>query len=958
MRITKLTTLVSTLVFVVLAFTATSALAGNGYENVTGTFGSGPCTVTVVPLEPCDGKFNEPTSVAVNDENEHVYVLDKGNDRVEYFAATETSGTYLGQFDGSATPAKSFSDPTEIAINNDSFNPDHGWVYVADTGHDVIDEFDEAGKYEGQIAGGKCETEGEPPSCTGGKLIPFKGLLDVAVDPSGNVYVFEAENTQAYEFSETGGLLEKCETNEASQVSGFAVDAAGDLYMVIYKDGQHFAQVLELAHGSCGSKAKIKTGASPSASIAIIGVNNDLLVDENSEIELFSSKQSGNEFVAPLNTFPATGFAESAGIAVNGANGEGPIYATQRAANDVEIFSPPAPEAPKIVSESAATQPNIENEGNPEGQFSAMVDAGGLNTTVSFEYSHEATVNGKGELELGGFISTLGAESSLSAEFTEQDAQSPAEVSSFSNFPDRTYYYRAVAENEESKGKPTYGKVEAYTKLPVVGEEKTSELTSTSAILEATVNPDWKETTYAFEYAESKAELENGEGTVVPGVTGKHQLEKLEALKKLEAERKKEEAEGKLAPRAALICPGIAINGATGTVGNEAAELNEHVHNPCPVSAEVFGLEPGHTYYFRVVAENEVTEYAANANKGKPVTLTTAFEPYAPPGIGTGGASDITGTTAALSGEVDPKGADTSYHFAYISQTGYQEAIKNGAANPADGEAAYQAALAKGAPSPYAEGETTVSLPLAATEVVRINGENVTVTRKNAYESQAIGPIPAAGLLPGKTYHYALVATNKYGAQSIGQDNTFTTSSAAPPIVTTGGASGVSQNAATLSGTVTTNGLQTDYGFEIGTSPGNYGPATGLGAIGGSLTNTVSVTLNELQPGTTYYYRVTATNADGTEVGQPASFTTPGFPTLLVAPQSLPLIASPSVMFPTETENTSTTTATTKKLTNAQKLSKALKACRREKGGRRASCAASARRKFGGVKEKKRKGKK
>jgi len=39
--------------------------------------------------------------------------------------------------------------------------------------------------------------------------------------------------------------------------------------------------------------------------------------------------------------------------------------------------------------------------------------------------------------------------------------------------------------------------------------------------------------------------------------------------------------------------------------------------------------------------------------------------------------------------------------------------------------------------------------------------------------------------------------------------------------VSTGGMSGISQNAATLSGTVSTNGLQTNYGFEIGTEPNN-----------------------------------------------------------------------------------------------------------------------------------------
>jgi FlaG/FlaF family flagellin (archaellin) len=202
-------------------------------------------------------------------------------------------------------------------------------------------------------------------------------------------------------------------------------------------------------------------------------------------------------------------------------------------------------------------------------------------------------------------------------------------------------------------------------------------------------------------------------------------------------------------------------------------------------------------------------------------------------------------------------------------------------------------------------------------------------------------------LLPGTTYHYRLLATNQAGTEE-SPDETFTTSPPTPPAAITAGASGVSQDTATISGTVSTNGLQTSYGFEIGTEAGEYGPATGLGSLGGATTEAVTVTLGELQPGTTYYYRVTAINADGTVYGEPQTFTTPGFPVLLTAPASLPLIATPAIAFPTGSqENTGSTKATTKKLTNAQKLAKALKACHAKKGKKRATCEAAAHRKYG-----------
>ena len=173
----------------------------------------------------------------------------------------------------------------------------------------------------------------------------------------------------------------------------------------------------------------------------------------------------------------------------------------------------------------------------------------------------------------------------------------------------------------------------------------------------------------------------------------------------------------------------------------------------------------------------------------------------------------------------------------------------------------------------------------------------------------------------------------------------------------TAGASGVSQNGATISGTVTTNGLQTSYGFEIGTEAGEYGPATGLGSVGGASTEAVSVALVELQPGTTYYYRVMASNADGTAQGEPEKFTTPGFPSLLAAQVSPPQIATPATAFPTDVEGSATpnTKTKTKPKTRAQKLKNALKQCHRQPRQKRAQCEKRARATYGPAKKKRKK---
>jgi glycosyl hydrolase family 16 len=91
------------------------------------------------------------------------------------------------------------------------------------------------------------------------------------------------------------------------------------------------------------------------------------------------------------------------------------------------------------------------------------------------------------------------------------------------------------------------------------------------------------------------------------------------------------------------------------------------------------------------------------------------------------------------------------------------------------------------------------------------------------------------------------------------------------PIVTTGAATGKQPLQATLNGTVNANGTSLsnchfDYGTSVsyGSSAPCSGPESGESA-------TVSLT-----PGTTYHFRIVATNASGPAYGNDETFTTPG----------------------------------------------------------------------------------
>src|SRR5262249_18212297 len=97
-----------------------------------------------------------------------------------------------------------------------------------------------------------------------------------------------------------------------------------------------------------------------------------------------------------------------------------------------------------------------------------------------------------------------------------------------------------------------------------------------------------------------------------------------------------------------------------------------------------------------------------------------------------------------------------------------------------------------------------------------------------------------------------------------------------PPTVTTLGASGISISAATVAGTVNANGFDATVTFEYGPtdSYGSVVPATPSPVTSGDAT-AVGPAISGLTPHTTYHYRATAVNSNGTAHGADASFATP-----------------------------------------------------------------------------------
>jgi len=459
--------------------------------------------------------------------------------------------------------------------------------------------------------------------------------------------------------------------------------------------------------------------------------------------------------------------------------------------------------------------------------------------------------------------------------------------------PGTTYYYRIVASNGSGA---TDGTIESFTtesfEAPAIDEEHATGVTQTSAELHALINPDDQETKYQFKIG---TDTSYGLGAV------------LVSEGELGASFGDNEVAVNLAPHEGII--------------NTAIEL-----------------QPNTEYHYEAVATNETgTSEGLTSPPGDQTFLTLPN----PPAASTDGFSGVTTTTAAISGSVDPGASgfpaqdDTKYYFQYGTTTSYGHQVP-GLLDHAEAEACRE------------DHEKDEACP---SESEAGEGEGARAEQSNL-----------VGLEPGRTYHYRIVATNDNAnpealpPQTVyGQDETFTTA-ATPPILSEVSVQGIGQNGATITARLESQGLPTRWELQLGATPG----LLALQASGNT-TGTIPLSLGvgSLSPGTTYYYKLVAVNLNDTvePVSAKGSFTTAPAPAG-AAPGALPaLIPYQSIAELNAKEAKEDKglpgPVVTKPLTNAEKLKKALKACKQKKGAERAKCEASARKRYPASKQKK-----
>lgn len=224
------------------------------------------------------GQSIEPNGIAVDQANGDVYVVDSNNNRVEKFTShgrfllawgwgvadgrtralqTCTSRCFAG-FEGAGAGQLQFAEG--VAVDNDPDSASYGDVYVVDLDNRRVQKFSSEGKFllmfgeevnktahsRHEHAGEDVCTASSDDQCQAGPEVSAHGLFVfavegsfIAVGPNGMVYlgsrnrVLEFDSEGAYRIAIT--LLPSPKltgSNEVGGVSGLAVNAQGDLYVI------------------------------------------------------------------------------------------------------------------------------------------------------------------------------------------------------------------------------------------------------------------------------------------------------------------------------------------------------------------------------------------------------------------------------------------------------------------------------------------------------------------------------------------------------------------------------------------------------------------------------------------------------------------------------------------------------------------------------------------------------
>ncbi|MEE9167909.1 MAG: T9SS type A sorting domain-containing protein [Candidatus Neomarinimicrobiota bacterium] len=339
------------------------------------------------------------------------------------------------------------------------------------------------------------------------------------------------------------------------------------------------------------------------------------------------------------------------------------------------------------------------------------------------------------------------------------------------------------------------------------------------------------------------------------------------------------------------------------------------------VSANLTGLSESTEYHFRVVATN-----SAGTTNGGDQTFTTTLAGTAPTAT-TDTATNVSTTSATLNGTVNPNNLSTTLTFEWGQTTTYGNTVTadqspvtgtsdvsvsatltelsdnteyhfravatNSAGTTNGGDQTFTTTLAGTAPTAATDAATNVSTTSATLNgTVNPNNLSTTVTFEwgettsygntvTADQSPVTGTSDVSvsatltELSDNTEYHFRAVATNSAGTTN-GGDQTFATLQAgSAPTAITIPATDIGTTSATLNGIVNPNDPLTTVTFEYGETEGYGSTSTAdQSPLTGTVDLTVSTNIMDLLSNTEYHFRVVATNDVGTTNGGDRMFST------------------------------------------------------------------------------------
>jgi phosphodiesterase/alkaline phosphatase D-like protein len=534
-------------------------------------------------------EFADLGQVAVSEADGDFYVADAGNHRVQVWGVTNGASEYQVctnscQAGIEGTGAGEFADPEGIAVDNSSDNFT-GDVYVSDRSNNRVEVFSPTGTYLTSFTGIGAPAEFSAP-----------GALAVS-SMTGTVYVADDRNEVVDEFipQQNGQneseyrYLRQITSSSIEEPTGVAVDSNGDVYI----DNED-KEVLEFDSAGVFQKTLVAE-ASRARNLAVDTSTNNVYVkilngSDASVIAVYSASgallgEFGEEELSFHGTF---------GLALDAATGA--IGVSDGQANDLVLFGPFSG-SPEVTTGAAS------NIGETTAILGGVVNPHRESTSYFFEYGTTESYGtdvpivpasaGSGSEPIGVTEDLVGLK------------------------PKTTYFYRLTASNGSGT---THGVGMRFFTAPPpsVTTEAAADVTTTSAVLSAQVNPLGTPTTYDFTY--------------VPAVN----------------------CPGGMTSYASRTCPVSIVAGSPGSAGEGVAPLS--------VSAALSGLEPNTVYYYDIVA----TDGTSASGAAHEVT-TLPLQPEA----NTLGTSEVDDVGAVLDATVNGRGANTTYRFDYGTSAGY-----------------------------------------------------------------------------------------------------------------------------------------------------------------------------------------------------------------------------------------------------------------------------------------------